>query len=483
MAQTVGEQLKQARLARGLTLEQAAQTTRIRRHYLEALERDDHGTLPSPVQGRGFLRLYAGYLDLPTENLVASWEGRPLPEPPAPAETVAPVEAVQENEPAAPPSQDVPAEHPDLTAAEPLLSIPAGTTLVDDSSIEVEETEAPVAISPGGSQSIFKDIGQTLRKQREALSLSLPDIERYTRLRQHYLRAMESGRLDELPSMVQGRGMLSNYATFLNLDSESILLRYAEGLQLRRLERMPPPQTGLFSGQRQARGARQASPVRRLFTPDLIFGGSLILVLFGFVIWTAARISSIGSGEVQSTLPSVGEVLLLTPSATLDLAASTQLPDEGTPLAGEGEVAAPTQALPLPNATEAGGAVSTLAPINNDPLQVYIIARQRSFLRVLVDGEIRFNGRVVPGNAYPYSGKESIEIITGNAAAFQVFFNQTDLGPLGRSGEALSMTFTQNGAVTPTPLPTSTPAPTIVITATTGPSPTVATPTVTPLIP
>jgi cytoskeletal protein RodZ len=302
-------------------------------------------------------------------------------------------------------------------------------------------------------------------------------------------RAMESGRLDELPSMVQGRGMLSNYATFLNLDNENILLRYAEGLQQRRLERIPPPQTGLFSGQRQARGARQASPLRRLLTPDLIFGGSLILILFGFVIWTAARISSIRSGEAQSTLSSVGAVLLLTPSATLDLAALTQSPDAGTPLAGEGEVTAPTQSLLLTNATDTGVPVSTLAtastlaPINNDPLQVYIIARQRTFLRVLTDGEIKFNGRVVPGNAYPFSGQESIEFITGNAAAFQVFFNQTDLGSLGRSGEVLRMTFTQNGVVTPTPLPTSTPAPTIVITATTGPSPTVATPTVTPLIP
>ena len=479
MAQTVGEQLKQARLARGLTLEQAAQTTRIRRHYLEALERDDRGTLPSPVQGRGFLRLYAGYLDLPTEPLVALWEGRPLPEPPAPAPaTTAPSAAeASEGDPAA----QLPLSASEEQAANPPLPSSTFPPEVDEVSVEEVETEAAVVIPPGGSQTIFKEIGQSLRKQREALSLSLPDIERYTRLRQHYLRAMETGRLDELPSMVQGRGMLSNYATFLNLDHETILLRYAEGLQLRRLERMPAPQTGLFSGQRQARGARQASAARRLLTPDLIFGGSLILVLFGFVIWTAARISSIRSEEVQSTLPSVGEVLLLTPSATLDLALITQLPAAGTPIAGEGEVTGPTQSLP--EFTDAGVPVSTLAPINSDPLQVYIIARQRTFLRVLVDGEIRFNGRVVPGNAYPYSGKESIEFITGNAAAFQVFFNQADLGPLGQSGEVLRMTFTQSGVVTPTPLPTSTPAPTIAITATIGPSPTVATPTVTPLIP
>ena len=67
MATSVGEQLKEERTARGLTLEQAAQATKIRKHYLEALERDDRTTLPSAVQGKGFLRLYAGYLGLDAE--------------------------------------------------------------------------------------------------------------------------------------------------------------------------------------------------------------------------------------------------------------------------------------------------------------------------------------------------------------------------------------------------------------------------------
>ncbi len=471
MEPTVGEQLKQTRLARGLTLDQAAQTTRIRRHYLEALERDDHASLPSAVQARGFLRLYAGYLGLPAEVLVALWEGRPLPAAAAQGD--------------APPAPEVAAETESAPAAsEAALDAPAPEP--GDSQIEpgkppepVEPTAAETQVRPApapseSSQAVFIEIGQALRKQREALSLSLPDIERYTRLRQHYLRAMESGRLEDLPSMVQGRGMLSNYAAFLNLDSEAILMRYAEGLQLRRLERLQPPaQPGLFGAQRQ-RGARQSTPARRLLTPDLLLGGSLILILFGFIIWTAARISAIRGGEAQATLPSVGQVLLLTPSATLDLTALAESPGASTPGA---EAAGPTQALATAVPT------STLAPINSDPLQVYIIAKQRAFLRVLVDGQIKFNARVVPGNAYPFSGTESIELITGNAAAFQIFFNQTDLGALGRSGDVLRMTFTQSGVVTPTPLPTPTANPTEAITATQGPSPTVATPTVTPLIP
>ena len=45
--------------------------------------------------------------------------------------------------------------------------------------------------------------------------------------------------MDELPSTVQTRGMLSNYATFLDLDVDALLLRFADALQARHRERNP----------------------------------------------------------------------------------------------------------------------------------------------------------------------------------------------------------------------------------------------------
>lgn len=476
MAETVGEQLKQARTERGLTLDAVEKNTRIRRHYLEALERDDRDALPSRVQGKGFLRLYADYLNLRTDELLAVWEGKPFEEP-------AVVESAVKAQPepvAAPKAARARPAAKTTQAAPPIAETVETEAPVDAPVDEVTEVEDEIplpAAPPLESQAIFHEIGHSLRKQRESLSLSLPEVERYTRLRQHYLRCMESGRLEELPSMVQGRGMLSNYASFLNLDSEEILLQYAEGLQQRRLERMQPPKTGLFNGQRGARGARQASAARRLVTPDLLIGGGLILVLFVFVIWTAARINAIRGGVPEATLPSVGEVLRLTPSATLDLTAA----QPGA--AGEPSDVTPTPGQPLGQSAPETGPTATLAALNTDPLQVYVVARQRAFLRVVADGVIKFNGRVVPGNAYPFSGTETIDLLSGNAAAFQIFFNQTDLGALGRPGEVLNMTISQAGVVTPTPLPTATSIPTEQITATPGPSPTVLTPTVTPLIP
>jgi len=70
MADTIGQRLKKARTFRHLTLEEVAETTRIRLVYLQALEADDFDVIPSPVQARGFLRNYAQFLELDIDQVV-----------------------------------------------------------------------------------------------------------------------------------------------------------------------------------------------------------------------------------------------------------------------------------------------------------------------------------------------------------------------------------------------------------------------------
>ena len=77
-------------------------------------------------------------------------------------------------------------------------------------------------------------------------------------------------------------------------------------------------------------------------------------------------------------------------------------------------------------------------------------------MRVSVDGEIEFEGRVIPGSAYQFSGQERIELLTGNGAALQIFFNQNDLGILGDYGEVIFRVFTLEGMMLPTPTITPT---------------------------
>ena len=68
-----GETLRAQREKKGITLEQAASDTRIREKFLKALEDSDYQTLPGAVYTKGFLRNYAEYLELPTEDLVVQF--------------------------------------------------------------------------------------------------------------------------------------------------------------------------------------------------------------------------------------------------------------------------------------------------------------------------------------------------------------------------------------------------------------------------
>jgi hypothetical protein len=67
---TFGGVLAAKRGERGLTIEQAATATRIRAHYLNALESDELERLAAPVYAKGHLRTYARYLGLDPEPLV-----------------------------------------------------------------------------------------------------------------------------------------------------------------------------------------------------------------------------------------------------------------------------------------------------------------------------------------------------------------------------------------------------------------------------
>lgn len=67
---SIGEQLREAREARGVTLEDAERQTRIRAKLLAALEAEDFAAFASLAQARGFLRNYAEYLDLDAAALL-----------------------------------------------------------------------------------------------------------------------------------------------------------------------------------------------------------------------------------------------------------------------------------------------------------------------------------------------------------------------------------------------------------------------------
>ncbi|HLO29739.1 MAG TPA: RodZ domain-containing protein [Anaerolineales bacterium] len=339
--------------------------------------------------------------------------------------------------------------------------IPKGSPgLEDDATIAPVELEA----SPGGetqerpqetSSQILTEIGNELYTRRELLSLHLEEVEHNTHVKARYLEALEKGALDELPSTVQTRGMLSNYATFLDLDVDALLLRFADALQARHRERNP---------QKPVRKPGQPiianiPPVRNFIAGDMIFGVGMVILLVGFAIWGVSRVMMIQSQrEIKPTAPSISELLLVSPNPSSFTATPTFLAVEAFP--GE---ATQTVEIPTQNA--------------NAAVQLNLVAVERTYMRVTVDGEVAFEGRVVPGNAYPFEAENQIEVLIGSGAAIRTVYNGRDLGLMGTFGQIVNNIYLATEIITPTVLPTATPTITSTPTNTAPPTSTLRTTT------
>jgi cytoskeleton protein RodZ len=106
----------------------------------------------------------------------------------------------------------------------------------------------------------------------------------------------------------------------------------------------------------------------------------------------------------------------------------------------------------------------------NAPVQLNLVAVERSYMRVTVDGEVAFDGRVVPGNAYPFDAENQIEVLVGSGAAIRIVYNGRDLGLMGTFGQVVNNIYLGTGVVTPTGLPTLTPSITTTPTSTESPT-------------
>lgn len=511
MMETIGQQLKQAREARHLTFKKVTQATHIQTRLIEAMEDDDFESLPSPVQARAFLRLYAEFLELNLDDLIARQRGgfeqlstisTNIDLVPDQERTL---EAVPEVQDATGPAAELPRTNPPIflekvkgliQGFKQSLHHPKAAPLVIESikpsgpsepeliaaplaqNIDAQEelsglikTEdpypfgKPISGQPA-SQLIFNSIGEALQQRRENLSLTLDEIENHTHVRKHYLQALEAGDFDHLPSSVQTRGMVSNYARFLDMDLDALLLQFAEGLQAQRLERQPTaPKEAPKTKTRILPNFNLPPGLRNYFSLDVFVGVGLILILLGFAIWGTSRIIGLRSAVTpQATALSISDILVASPVA-------------GTPTIEPTNAAGTEAVVPALDST----VIVTIPAAGQGPVQVVLVALDQAFVRVTVDGKQLFNGRVSAGTAYPFDGNSQIEVLTGNGAAVSVLFNQSDLGPLGAIGEVVDRIYTSNAILNPTatstPTPTITPIPSATPRFSLTPSPTNATAT------
>jgi cytoskeletal protein RodZ len=290
---------------------------------------------------------------------------------------------------------------------------------------------------------MMDEIGRTLKKRRERLGLTLEEVERSTRIRSNRLEALEAGEFDTLPSEVQLRGFLRNYADFLGLEPDKILASYEasrsgtrkSALRLGRTTSNVQPST------------KPGSPRRRSIT-ELILSGLIVVAVAAVFIWGAGSIVA----SLNTVEPTEVPQMLIAFDEPADIPTSTVTPEPQISLEGVAVTAlADTDDLPTP---------TLILPVL-DVVRLQLRATSETWVRLSVDGEEVFQGRMAPGDELDFTGEESIELITGNAGGLRVVFNGQEQGPLGDLAQVVERVWSPRGIVTPTatitPTPTATP--------------------------
>lgn len=74
----------------------------------------------------------------------------------------------------------------------------------------------------------LRELGESLKKRRKELNLSLKEVENATSIRISYLQAIEDGEMDKLISPIYAQGFLKQYANFVGMDGDSLIREHPD---------------------------------------------------------------------------------------------------------------------------------------------------------------------------------------------------------------------------------------------------------------
>ncbi len=249
------------------------------------------------------------------------------------------------------------------------------------------------------------EIGQALKTARESLGLSLEAVEEETKIRRKYLQALENEQFEVLPGPVYAKAFLKNYARFLNLDVGEATEAFNQFFT-----KKAPPETN---------ASRRAKEPVKVSVPGkprywLYLAAAVVFIGLAFSVFYGAK----GLGLPQ---PADREEVRRDPAQTpLQTGEQVQVP--------AGQPQSPVQQVSPPNQT----GVNIILNVKND----------RSWIRVIVDGNPAFQGEVPAGQSKSFQAREKIAVTLGNAGVVEVLLNEQNLGFLGGEGAVVYREFT-----------------------------------------
>jgi cytoskeleton protein RodZ len=279
-------------------------------------------------------------------------------------------------------------------------------------------------------------LGALLRKERENRGLSHAQLAQMTRLREHFLVAMENEEWQDLPPSVFVKGFIRSYAKALGLDEEELLDLYKSAV---------PDEVALPTPILEPKKSR-----RGIFIALALCLGVLALALY---IWMGRPLPEQASVQTEKGL---------------NAKIQEESAQEAAPLAQEMEKRAPLQKqeetveASTPSAELAETPIAESEPEEKEPTEhpsnedlstpagaeiseptdwrvLTGIVHLRTWIRIYIDDEAPKEYILQPGSRPQWKARRGFYVLLGNAAGMDFEFDGKDIKDIGELGQVVSL--------------------------------------------
>jgi cytoskeletal protein RodZ len=234
----------------------------------------------------------------------------------------------------------------------------------------------------------MESVGELLRKEREAQGKTIEDVVRITKMSSLIIKALEGDHFSALPAPVYVKGHLRTYARFLGLNEDAVVEKYLRFTQQQEHEELDEwDEIELELHEEKQRVGRR-----------WVWVAGAAAVVVALLVWYA--IAQRGGGD-------------------------------GGADAGGGPVAVPSQQQEPAEEETTSEAAAEDTMIEWYRLKLTAVARERTWLRVSVDGVAVADLTLNRGEQREWEAEEYFELDVGNGGGLDLYLGGEFLGTAG----------------------------------------------------
>jgi cytoskeletal protein RodZ len=271
-------------------------------------------------------------------------------------------------------------------------------------------------------------LGKYLKNQRESKKISLREVAKNTRVREHVLRAIEEDQYHLLPPATYVKGFLLAYAKYLKLDPNDVLLRYEnvlKGVPVTRPSTQPPRPKQETP---PAQPSKSKGKALRITKQTWVVVGVVVasFIIFYFFSPFAPK-------------PPTGPI----PEKLVERKSSAVPSPPGiVPPRAPARKSVIPEKKPL---TPPAPVTATISVPEKKPIALQLKAVEETWLSLQVDNQSGKEMILKPGEGMIVQASGRILIKLGNAGGLDLALNGKPLAKPGKSGEVLTLIVTPQG--------------------------------------